>query len=95
MAFHAKTVNMTHNLEVPGSSPGWSTDRQKGAEEDSLQRRFLLSALLIYINRCAMWESDGVSHIQVEELHLAHADAKPYGDYRPEQFTVLSHKMYI
>ena len=42
-----------------------------------------------------MWESDGVSHIQVEELHLAHADAKPYGDYRPEQFTVLSHKMYI
>ena len=37
-----------------------------------------------------MWESDGVSHIQVEELHLAHADAKPYGDYRPEQFTVLS-----
>jgi len=25
MAFHAKSVNMTHNLEVPGSSPGWST----------------------------------------------------------------------
>ena len=25
MAFHAKTVNMTHNLEVLGSSPSWST----------------------------------------------------------------------
>ncbi len=29
MAFHAKSVNMTHNLEVPGSSPGWSTYRFK------------------------------------------------------------------
>ncbi|MBR1463761.1 MAG: hypothetical protein IJ604_10390, partial [Prevotella sp.] len=29
MAFHAKTVNMTHNLEVPGSSPGWSTQKNQ------------------------------------------------------------------
>ena len=42
-----------------------------------------------------MREGDGVSLIQVGELHLAHADGEPYGDYRPEQFTVLSHKMYI
>ena len=31
MAFHAKTVNMTHNLEVPGSSPGWSTKKRAEA----------------------------------------------------------------
>jgi hypothetical protein len=30
MAFHAKSVNMTHNLEVPGSSPGWSTTKASG-----------------------------------------------------------------
>jgi hypothetical protein len=33
MAFHAKTVNMTHNLEVLGSSPGWSTLKISNLEE--------------------------------------------------------------
>ena len=39
MAFHAKTVNMTHNLEVPGSSPGWST---KEVSEDCSEAFFIL-----------------------------------------------------
>ena len=33
MAFHAKSVNMTHNLEVPGSSPGWSTKKSQSYSE--------------------------------------------------------------
>ena len=27
MKFHKITMEKTHNLEVPGSSPGWSTKR--------------------------------------------------------------------
>ena len=33
MKFHKITMEKTHNLEVPGSSPGWSTLKISNLEE--------------------------------------------------------------
>ena len=45
MVFHAKTVNMTHNLEVPGSSPGWSTLIISNLEDIRVADFFVLRTL--------------------------------------------------
>ena len=44
---HKTSISQTHNLEVPGSSPGWSTLKTK-------QLSFLLICLIIKVDQIGL-----------------------------------------